>query len=117
MRSWALVGFLGILGVLVAACGESEPRPDPEVILEASYSAMDDLESFHFEIRIESPTPTNASQDDPALPPITMVGDFHVPDRMRIAISGFLEMETIAIGRTQYRRMGGAMGGRTAGRR
>ena len=101
MRSWALVGFLGILGVLAAAC--SEPPPDPQAILEASFAAMDDLESFHFEIRIESPTPTNGSQDDTAFPPIMMTGDFQVPDRMRIANSGFFAMEMIAIGRTQYR--------------
>ena len=68
---------------------------------------MDDLESFHFEIRIELPTPTSGSQDDQVFPPITMVGDFQVPDRIRLASSGFLEMETIAIGRTQYRRVPG----------
>ena len=94
----------------MAACGGSEPPPDPRAILEASFAAMDDLESFHFEIRIESPTPTNGSQDDTAFPPITLVGEFQVPDRFRIATSGFLEMETIAIGRTQYRRMGGPWG-------
>ena len=110
MRSWTLVGFLGILGVLVAACGGQEPPPDPRAILDASFSAMEVQESFHFEIRIESPTPTNESQDDTAFPPITMVGDFQVPDRIRIVISGFLATETIAIGRTQYRRAGGPWG-------
>ena len=108
MRSWALVGFLGILGILLAACGGSGVTPpDPQTILEASFAAMDDLESFHFEIRIELPTPTNGSQDDPAFPPITMIGDFRVPDRVRIATSGFVDMEMIAIGGTQYRRVQG----------
>ena len=87
-----------------------EPPRDSRVILEASFAAMDDLESFHFEIRFELPPPTNGSQDAPTFPPITMVGEFQVPDRIRIASSGFLEMETIAIGRTQYRRMGGPWG-------
>ena len=113
MRNSAVVGFLGVLGILVAACSESpatpspEPPPDPRAILDASFAAMDDLESFHFEIRIESPAPTGGNQADLVFPPVTMIGDFQVPDSIRIAISGFLESETIAIGRTQYRRMGG----------
>ena len=90
-----------------------EPPPDPRAILEASFAEMEALESFHFEIRIEVPTPTNRSQDDPAFPPIIMVGDFQVPDRIRIASSGFIETETIAIGGTRYSRFGEAPWGAT----
>ena len=107
MRSWVLTGFLGILGLLAAACGEPSPDPRP---LEDSFAAMEALESFHFEIRIQLPPPANVSQDAQAIPPITMAGEFQVPDRIRIATSGFVGMETIAIGRSQYRRMGGPWG-------
>ena len=72
---------------------------------------MEALESFHFEIRIESRTPTNINQNDLVFPPVTMVGDVRVPDSIHIAISGFLEAETIAIGSTQYQRIGGGRWG------
>jgi len=70
-------------------------------------------ESFHFEIRIELPAPTNTSQGDTAFPPVTMIGDFQVPDRVRIADSGFFATQTIAIGRTQYQRVPGGLWGAT----
>ncbi len=82
-----------------------EPPPDPRVILEASFAAMDDLESFHFELRAASLAPATGSSDDAgAGPPITLVGDFEAPDRTHIASSGIIEMEIIAIGEVQYTR-------------
>ena len=63
-RRQFLVALSALL--LVAACTKGTPPPDPQPILEGSFAAMKAQESFHFEIRIESPATTNTSQGDRA---------------------------------------------------
>ena len=76
----------------------------PVDILEASFAAMNEAGSFHFQLD-GTLKPTAGGLD--LTVPIRLVGDFQAPDRVRTKLTvslGFfaLEMETITIGETTY---------------
>ena len=76
----------------------------PQQIMEMALAAMTEVESFHFEL--ESTVSTSTDDADVGLP-ISFIGDYQAPDRIRGKLSlslGFfsIEMETIAIGDTTY---------------
>ncbi len=104
MRTFLRLALVGVLCVLLlAACGGGSP--DPQKILNESFTAMEGLESIHFETRMEFLPSAESSEGDPGISEpftITTIGDFQGPDHMRFATSGVFAREFITIGSTQY---------------
>ncbi|UCF59665.1 MAG: LppX_LprAFG lipoprotein [Anaerolineaceae bacterium] len=83
------------------------PSPEtlsPEAILEVAVTAMEELESFHFEMIIDM---TVVSEGITIETPITFTGDFQAPDRLQgeltMQMLGLtIESEVIIIGEDVY---------------
>ncbi|HEY42968.1 MAG TPA: LppX_LprAFG lipoprotein [Anaerolineae bacterium] len=83
------------------------PSPTPlsaTAILENSIAAMEELESYHFEMVMQM---TFDSQGTTMEVPMTFIGDFKMPDRLRGEMTmemfgSTIETEVIIIGETSY---------------
>ncbi len=78
--------------------------PSAIEILEASFAAMEAVESMHLEMVAEIKIDSGGTE---TRLPIKLAGDFQAPDRVRSSLSvslGFfsIEIETIAIGDDVY---------------
>jgi hypothetical protein len=82
----------------------SPTPPSPQVLLEAAFDALEEVESWHLELEMQMTMEMEGLTLDI---PFTFAGDFSAPDRMQGTLSTdfmgeLLEVDMIVIGETSY---------------